>query len=191
MNFKVLRAHVLPVTAVALALAACSQSAEEKSSAAPAASGDGVAEVAPTETAAPPIKPVDLPTRGGDGSPIELTALSEGDLTGAKLKGELGCSFAADAAAKPILIAKGDVASTEPARGIVKVGDVIETISANGGFDAIAKGTKFFGKGLQLRVALTGPAQGGGESPPRPATLTADRADGAQRVFAGLWQCGP
>lgn len=45
--------------------------------------------------------------------------------------------------------------------------------------------------GLELRVALTGPAQGEGESPPRPATLTADRADGARRVFAGLWQCGP
>lgn len=188
MNFKYLRAHVLPVTVAALALAACSQSAEQK---APVASGDGVTDVAPTEAAPPPIKPVDLPTRGGDGSPIDLTSLSDTDLTGAKLKGELGCSFAADAAAQPILIAKGDVASTEPARGIVKVGDVIETISANGGFDAIAKGTKFFAKGLQLRVALTGPAQGGGESPPRPATLTADRADGAQRVFAGLWQCGP
>ena len=188
MNFKYLRAHVLPVTVAALTLAACSQSAEET---APAPSGDGVAEVAPTETAAPPIKPVDTPTRGGDGSPIELTALSESDLTNAKLKGELGCSFAADAAAQPILIAKGNVASTDPARGIVKVGDVIEPISANGGFDAIAKGTKFFGKGMQLRIALTGAAQGDGESPPRPASLTADRADGAQRVYAGLWQCGP
>lgn len=186
-----LRTLFLPATAIALSLAACSsQPSDEK---APTASYDGSvgAESKAAETAPPAIKPVDIPTRGGDGSPIELTALTEGDVGGAKLKGELGCSFAADAAAPPLLVAKGNVASADPARGIVKVGDTIETVSANGGFDAIAKGTKFFGKSLQLRVALTGPAQGGGESPPRPATLTADRADGAQRVFAGLWQCGP
>lgn len=186
-----LRTFVLPATALALALAACSsEPADDK---APAASYDGSvgAESKAAEAAPPVIKPADIPTRGGDGSPIELAALTEADLSGAKLAGELGCSFAADATAQPILIAKGNVASTDPARGIVKVGSTIETVSANGGFDAIAKGTQFFGKGLQLRIALTGPARGGGESPPRPATLTADRADGAQRVFAGLWQCGP
>ena len=181
----------LPATALALALAACSQPAESDKNA--TASYDG--EVAPdgkaAETAPPAIKPTDVPTRGGDGSPIELAALTEADVGGAKLKGELACSFAAEEGAEPILLAQGDVASQEPSRGIVKVGDTIETISANGGFDAMAKGTKFFGKGLELRVALVGPAAGGGESPPRPATLTADRADGAQRVFAGLWQCGP
>ncbi|HEY0596028.1 hypothetical protein [Sphingopyxis sp.] len=183
-----LRTLFLSATTIALALSACSsQPAEEKASAGPG----GAAEVVTADTAPPAIKPVDIPTRGGDGSPIELTALSEADVGGARLDGELGCSFAASAAAQPLLLAKGNVASQDPARGIVKVGDTIETVSANGGFDAMAKGTKFFGKGLQLRVALTGPAQGGGESPPRPATLTADRADGAQRVFAGLWQCGP
>lgn len=186
-----LRTLFLPATVIALSLAACSsQPSDEK---APTASYDGSVgtESKAAETAPPAIKPVDIPTRGGDGSPIELTALTAADVGGAKLAGELGCSFAADAAAQPLLIAKGNVASTDPARGIVKVGTTIETISANGGFDAIAKGTNFFGKGLQLRVALTGPATGDGESPPRPATLTADRADGAQRVFAGLWQCGP
>lgn len=186
-----LRFLFLSATAFALSVAACSsQPSDEKS---PTASSDGnVGAKDKTTAAAPPaIQPVDIPTRGGDGSPIELTVLSEADVGGAKLAGELGCSFAADATAQPLLIAKGNVASQDPARGIVKVGTTIETISANGGFDAIAKGTNFFGKGLQLRVALTGPAQGGGESPPRPATLTANRADGAVRVFAGLWQCGP
>ncbi len=131
------------------------------------------------------------PTRGGDGTPIELTALGDADLTGARLKGELGCSFAADAAAPPILVAKGNVASQDPARGIVKIGDTAASIAAPGGYDAIADGANFFTEGLQLRVALTGAAQGGGESPPRPATLTLNRADGARRVIAGLWQCGP
>lgn len=181
-----MRALFLPATAIVFALAACSQPAEQQAS--PAADK---AKVASADPVAPAIKPVDMPTRGGDGSPIELATLSEAEVTGARLDGELGCSFAGDAAARPLLIAKGNVASTDPARAIVKVGDTIEPVSANGGFDAMAKGTRFFGKGLQLRIALTGPAQGGGESPPRPATLTAHRADGAQRVFAGLWQCGP
>ncbi len=182
---------LLPSAALSLALAACSQPAETEK--APTASYDGevVPEGKAAEPAVPAIKPADVPTRGGDGSPIELAALTEADVGGAKLKGELACSFAADEAAQPILVAKGNAASADPSRGIVKVGDTIEAISANGGFDAMAKGTKFFARGLQLRVALVGPATGGGESPPRPATLTADRVDGAQRVFAGLWRCGP
>ena len=183
----------LPATALSLALAACSQPAETDQK--PTASYDG--EVVPQGKAAEPgvpaIKPTAVPTRGGDGSPIELAALTETDVGDAKLKGELACSFADgdEEGAQPILLAQGDVASEEPSRGIVKIGDTIETVSANGGFDRMAKGTKFYAKGMELRVAPTGPAQGGGESPPRPATLTADRADGARRVFAGLWQCGP
>ena len=180
-----MRSLLFPVTSLALALAACSQPSQTET--APTGSADN----AKAAEAPPPIKPTDVPTRGGDGSPIELAALTEGDVSGAKLKGELACSFADDEGAQPILLAQGDVASEEPSRGIVKVGSAIETVSANGGFDAMAKGTKFYAKGLELRVALTGPAQGDGESPPRPATLTADRADGARRVFAGLWQCGP
>jgi hypothetical protein len=182
MNMRIL---LFPVTSLALALAACSQPSQTET--APTGSADN----AKAAEAPPPIKPTDVPTRGGDGSPIELAVLTEADVSGAKLKGELACSFADDEGAQPILLAQGDVASEEPSRGIVKVGDSIETVSANGGFDAMAKGTKFYAKGLELRVALTGLAQGEGESPPRPATLTADRADGARRVFAGLWQCGP
>ncbi|WP_152567603.1 hypothetical protein [Sphingopyxis sp. LC363] len=180
-----MRNLLFPVTSLALALAACSQPSQTET--APTGSADN----AKAAEAPPPIKPTDVPTRGGDGSPIELAMLTEADVSGAKLKGELACSFADDEGAQPILLAQGDVASEEPSRGIVKVGDSIETVSANGGFDAMAKGTKFYAKGLELRVALTGLAQGEGESPPRPATLTADRADGARRVFAGLWQCGP
>ncbi len=184
-----MRTAYLSVTTFALLLAACSQPAENQP---PAATQDETTAADKTAAASPPpIKPADIPTKGGDGSPIELVDLGEADLSGAKLAGELGCSFVADATARPILTAKGNVASSDPARGIVKLGTTIETVSASGGFDAIARGTKFYGKGIDLRVALTGPATGGGESPPRPATLTADRADGAQRVYAGLWQCGP
>ena len=181
-----MRAPVVSAAMIAFALAACSPPADNEAAKASADSHKAVADAGP-----PPIKPADEPTRGGDGSPIELAALGDADLTRAALKGELGCNFTAAAATPPILVAKGNVASQDPARGVVKIGDMIASIAAPGGYDAIADGANFFTEGLQLRVALTGAAQGGGESPPRPATLTLNRADGARRVIAGLWQCGP
>jgi hypothetical protein len=174
-----------PAAAAMMLVAACSQPAADQSAAQPEKSA------AASDDLPPPIKPVDIPTKGGDGSPIDLAGLTPADVSAAKLPGELGCSFAADAATPPILVAMGDVASSDPARGIVKVGTTIERVASPGGFDGMTKGARFTGKGLQLRLALTGPATGGGESPPSPATLTADRADGAVRVFAGVWTCGP
>jgi hypothetical protein len=185
-----MRAPFVSAAMIALALTACSPPADTDAAKASADSSKAAADAGP-----PAIKPADEPTRGGDGSPIELAALGAADLTRAALKGELGCNFAAAAATPPILVAKGNVASQGPARGIVKIGDTAASIAAPGGYDAIADGANFFTEGLQLRVALTGAAtgaaQGSGESPPRPATLTLNRADGARRVIAGLWQCGP
>src|SRR3546814_10126249 len=106
----------LPATTLSLAPAACSQPAETDKTA--TASTDG--EVAPEDKAAkrpPAIKPMDVPTRGGDGSPIELAALTEADVSGAKLKGELACSFADDEAAQPNLHAQRAAATEEPSRG--------------------------------------------------------------------------
>ena len=128
-------------------------------------------------------------TIGGDGSQIELNALSAADLASEKLEGELGCSFSTETA--PMLVAKGNVASKDAAQGRVKVADFVERIAAPGGYDAMAKGATFTGKGKTIRIAVTGPAQGGGESPARPATLTYQRADGAERIFIGRWVCGP
>ena len=183
-----MRTLYVPATVIALALAACSSPSGNDASTTTSDASGGVA----SDASPPAIKPTDEPTRGGDGTPIELATLAEADVAGARLKGELGCSFAVDAATPPILVAKGDVATQDPARGIVKVGDTIASIAATGGYDAMADGTNFFAEGLQLRVALTGGvAEGGGESPPRPGTLTLNRADGARRVIAGLWQCGP
>ena len=130
------------------------------------------------------------PTVGGDRSEIVLSGLSAADLDAVKLSGELACSFT-DPAGAVLLFAKGDVASAEAARGVVKVGSYIEDIAVPGGFDAMIKGAIFSGKGKDVRILLTGPAQGGGESPPHPATLTYDRADGGRRVFPGVWTCGP
>ncbi len=129
-------------------------------------------------------------TVGGDGSDIQLEELTQEDVEGAALSGELVCNFLGDGAL-PLLYATGVVASDEPAQGVVKVSGYVERIGAPGGFEGITDDPTFTGQGKTIAIAVTGPATGDGESPARPATLTYERADGASRTFEGLWQCGP
>ncbi len=131
----------------------------------------------------------DSDTIGGDGSAIQLDPLDGQDVADAALPGELSCGFLRDGAS--LLYAIGTVASEDPALGLVKVSGVVEQVRAPGGYDGILDNPTFTGRGMTLRIRTTGPAIGGGESPPRPATLTYQRADGASRSFEGQWQCGP
>jgi hypothetical protein len=128
-------------------------------------------------------------TQGGDGSQIVLDALSAADMEGAKLEGELACSFSGGDAT--LLLARGDVGSSERSQGVVKVANSVEAISAAGGYDAMIKGVRFEGQGKTITIAVTGKAHGAGESPAYPATLTYDRPDGARRNLIGDWTCGP
>lgn len=192
---------VLAIAAMAVLCAACSGPAPDAADARADAAGTRAGDAATTEAAPPAASgervameaattPDDAgATIGGDGSQVVLAPLSADDIDGADLAGELGCSFSTDAGT--LLLAKGNVASRDPARGVVKVGEYVEPVTTPGGFDAMVKGATFSGAGKTIRIAPTGPAAGGGESPPAPATLTYDRADGARRSFAGQWQCGP
>ena len=108
----------------------------------------------------------------------------------ASLSGELGCQFTTDDG-EVLLIAMGKVASSDAAQGVVKVAGYVERVSAPGGFDGITASPTFSGKGKTVHIEVTGEPTEGGESPPRPATLTYDRADGAQRDWQGEWRCGP
>lgn len=128
-------------------------------------------------------------TVGGDGSQIRLLPLASSDLDANPLPGELACAFIDGG--QTLLLAHGDVASDEPARGLVRVGDYVETVATPGGFDAMLRGARFEGRGTVIVIAPTGPAVGRGESPPAPATLTFHRADGARLDVSGQWQCGP
>jgi hypothetical protein len=155
------------------------------------------ADAASIEPELPPFEAPELneadsaprPTTGGDGSEIMLNPLSPAEIKAAKLQGELACSF--ETAGVQLLVARGNAASAERSQGVVKVGDYVEEIGAPGGYNAMVKGTRFDGKGKSIRVYVSGPPQGGGESPPRFASLTYDRADGAKRTFKGYWTCGP
>jgi hypothetical protein len=190
---RVAAAGVLGVS-VALWLSGCSPSPAPSGQADDAPSG-GTVQVPVAPDAEDAVPEADLATStgetvGGDGSAIRLDALAGDDVSNANLSGELACSFTVDGAA-PLLLAKGIVASDEPAQGIVKVSGYVEPIRAPGGFDGVLRGATFTGQGKTIVIAVTGAAIGGGESPPVPATLTYQRADGASRVFEGRWQCGP
>mgnify|MGYP000221113683 CR=1 FL=1 len=194
-----IRLHDRPVAWAALlaacVLTACSEPAAPDPDPAPAPAPTEVKTPAVSPPAASPVvaepgAPAESPTVGGDGSAIQLSPLTSADLRAEPLQGELACSFAVGDAA-PLLLAQGNVASKDAAQGVVKVGDYVERVAAPGGFDGMLKGPVFTGAGKTIRITLTGPAAGGGESPPRPATLTYERADGASRTIAGRWTCGP
>ena len=72
---------------------------------------------APTDSAEQEDDSSSGQTRGGDGSEITLNALSEEDMRGASLPGELGCSFTTDDG-EVLLIAMGNVASSDAAQGV-------------------------------------------------------------------------
>ncbi|MBS7455783.1 hypothetical protein [Coralloluteibacterium stylophorae] len=191
--------RLVVAAALALGLAACSREPESVAPAAASmdtadrgsasAAGEGPGAAATRHAPAEP-EPAAGATTGGDGSGIRLDPLQADDIRAAALPGELGCSFA-DEDGAVLLIAMGDAASDAAARGAIKPGGEIAPIAAPGGFDALVDGGSFEGQGSNVRIEPTGPATGGGESPPRPATLTYDRADGARRTIAGRWTCGP
>jgi hypothetical protein len=162
------------VIAAALTLVACS---DPKPPEKPATPPD-----APTP-ATPPAQPADQ---------IELSGLTLADRQANPLGGEIGCFFNVDGP-DPFLIAYGSPGLPDPARGLVKVGGKIELISDPSGFDTMVDGAIFKGASkANVAVQVTGPATGGGESPPSPATLTYTRSGGGlSRVYVGTWTCGP
>src|SRR5690606_23493066 len=108
----------------------------------PAASATGQA---PPAQRAPAPPAVPGATIGGDVSSIELAALSSADLVALTLGGDLACAFSVDG--DTLLLAKGDVASNVPARGVVKRGGHVEAVAGPGGFDAWLRGARFQGAG--------------------------------------------
>lgn len=140
---------------------------------------------------APAAAPVAAPEAvAGEAPAVRLDELTEADLADADLAGELACSFSLEGGPL-ILVARGVVGVDDPAQGVVKVAGQVEPIRAPGGYNGMLRDPTFTGQGRTVRIEETGAAIGGGESPPRPATLTYQRADGATRSFDGRWQCGP
>ncbi len=189
-NLRFRRYGTVGTTAmVALILGACSQPDDNGRG-----NASGVEQSTITAGRSPPIP---APTRsqpetfGGDGSMIQLTALSTTDIRNARLEGELSCGFAKEEG-DTLLHAAGDAGSSERALGLVKVAHSVENVSAAGGFDGMVRGGSFTGKGKTVLIRITGNrSEKGHESPLHEATLTFERADGASRTISGTWTCGP
>lgn len=179
------------LVAATLTLSACSDQKSQENAAPPPAVGSETRTPAATPQPAPTPTPTPAAdqTVGGDGSQIELSEVTFADMRANPTQGELGCSF--EAGGVSLLRAQGYVASKDAAQGLVKVTGYVERIAAPGGFDGLVKGATFTGQGKTIIIKITGPATGGGESPPYPATLTYQRADGASKVVTGTWTCGP
>lgn len=195
-----MKTHRIPAAIAAaiasMTIAACSGTSEAEREAPTVAQESAEITTSPpapidTGAAAETTERTASQTVGGDGSPIRLSPLGSADVEAADLAGELACSFASGEG-ETLLLATGDVASQEPAFGVVKVGDYVESVSTAGGFDAMIRGATFAGRGKTVEIERTASQPiGGGESPPFPARLTYQRADGASRSFDGLWTCGP
>ena len=146
-------------------------------------------------TGVPDGEPIDSGTIGGDGSDLRIDPLTNADVVGANLRGELGCSFTRTGDKPPLVMAKGDVGGPDRAVAVVRFAGSAErmTSTEDGGFDAIVDGGRFATRGLTIDIRRgKAPMPGAtGESPPYPAAMRAMRADGAERSFNGTWTCGP
>jgi hypothetical protein len=123
-------------------------------------------------------------TAGGDRSQITLAALQPEDIE--TIDGELGCSFVEREDGPTVLIGRADVGKDARAYAAVRNGGVLETLSAPGGFGAMENGASFVGKGLTIRIAPLAKVATGHEGTAQRATLTVQRADGAERRLDGL-----
>lgn len=107
------------------------------------------------------------------------------------LSGELGCSFTADSGDQ-LLIAMGFVASQDRSEAAVKRDGAVLELQATeaGGFDGLDDGATFNVEGLSVEVTPGASRETGHEGSANDATLTV-RADGQERVYDGVWSCGP
>ena len=199
------RNALLLLCLIAPVLAACSDRSGPADEAAPAtdtATVDETADPSRPEAVTEPETPevadspdspaTEGPTRGGDGSQITLQPLTPGQLQGVDLPGELACSFSADTGAT-LLLARADVTPDGMVRGAVNNNGYVEALGNGraGGFNDLADGITLSGKGMTVVLARGAAQPTGNESTQHVATLTVQRADGAERAYDGLLTCGP
>ena len=132
----------------------------------------------------------DAPSEAYNGE-ASVSALTEADLSGQTLDGELGCSFTVDDIGT-VFVAMGYVADNGPANGLVRAGGTVHRVATgSGGFDSLADGAEFEGEGVEVEIDRTSDEPlSGGESPPYPGRITIEWDD--DEVTAdGQWTCGP
>lgn len=152
---------------------------------------DPASEVGTTAALEAPVVP-QSPTHGGDGSQIELLAVSAAQLDTLDLPGELACTFEAPTHGT-LLVARADVLPDGAVRAVLNNNGYTEMLANGqaGGFNDLLDGVTLTGKGLTVRLARGADQPTGDETTRHAATLTVQRADGAERTYDGTWTCGP
>jgi hypothetical protein len=119
--------------------------------------------------------------------PLEATQLER-----AQLSGELSCHFT-DAAGETLLLARADVVPDGMVRAAINHGGYLELLANGraGGFNDLLDGIVLSGKGLTVLLVRGGAQASPDESSAHAATMTVQRADGAERRYPGTWRCGP
>lgn len=136
----------------------------------------------------------DAPSEAYNGA-MTVEALTEADLTGQTLDGELGCSFTVDDVGA-VFLAMGYVADDGPAMGLVRAGGTVHRVSTrSGGYDDMIDGAEFEGpdSGSDVEVDIDRTSDeplSGGESPAYPGRITIGWRD-EEVTAAGRWTCGP
>lgn len=151
------------------------------------------------ESAQEPTAPKPAETAGGADMAFSPEALSADDMKQVSVNGELGCAFALEKQSPALLIARGNVGSTTPASGIIKIaGRTIPLKSREpSGFDGLGDGATFEGPAVTVaieRLSEDSPPStmaGSEESPPYPAKMILSGEGGAENAMNGLWTCGP
>ena len=134
----------------------------------------------------------ETPTVGGDGSRIELLAVSAAQLETVDLPGELACTFEAPTHGT-LLVARADVLPDGEVRAVLSNNGFTEMLANGeaGGFNDLLDGVTLGGKGLTVGIARGVDQPTGDETTRHAATLTVQREDGAARTYEGTWTCGP
>lgn len=126
--------------------------------------------------------------------PAPRAALTAEDIEGARLAGELSCSFVERGVRAPLLVASADVDDAARPGGVLKLGSSTLRLesAAAGGFNAMVEGARFVSGDLTAAVMVTSPEPlDDSESPPLAAVLELGSAAlGTQRI-EGEWSCGP
>lgn len=152
----------------------------------------GAAAIVAAAAACSPDNGAPAEAYNGDAS---VTALTETDLSGQTLEGELGCRFTVDDVGA-VFVAMGYVADDGPAMGLVRAGGTVHRVSTrSGGYDDMIDGAEFEGpdSGSDVEVdidRISDNPLSGGESPAYPGRITIEWRD--EEVSAeGRWTCGP
>lgn len=152
----------------------------------------GAAALVAAATACSPANEAPSEAYNGEAS---VTALTEADLSGQTLDGELGCNFTVDDVGT-VFVAMGYVADDGPAMGLVRAGGSVHRVSTrSGGYDDMIDGAEFEGpdSGSDVEVEIERTSDeplSGGESPPYPARITIEW-DEDEVTADGQWTCGP